>query len=456
MRSLLLIALFFVTGCMIGPDYHKPEMALPIVWKQQETQKSQKSDTKAASVTQEAWWKDFHDETLDALIAKGLDNNHDRKIAEARVLETRALRLNAASTLYPDISAGGTAERGNPGVLTQNKTLDLYQGNFDASFEIDLFGGNRRKVEAQDAMIGSRIATYQNTTITLVAEVVREYATLRELQNRYDITQKTAETQKQLAAFSKTKFDRGAASGLEVAQTEALYRATLSQLPLLARDATATIYRLTVLCSEENKEIITLLEKKGEIPATEHAPIVDAPAAVLSRRPDVAEAERTLAANTSLTAVAISELYPKITLSALFGWQNTSLLPGANLWSLASGIAMPLLNFGRIEGGIDAANARQQQAYHAYRKAVISAVADVETKLSDYAKDKEYADSIKAVLESNRTALTLARLRYEKGLASLIDTLDAENKVYSAENELLTAKASEMRAVAALQKAGGL
>jgi outer membrane protein TolC len=170
----------------------------------------------------------------------------------------------------------------------------------------------------------------------------------------------------------------------------------------------------------------------------------------------VAEAERTLAANTSLTAVAISELYPKITLSALFGWQNTSLLPGANLWSLASGIAMPLLNFGRIEGGIDAANARQQQAYHAYRKAVISAVADVETKLSDYAKDKEYTDSIKAVLESNRTALTLARLRYEKGLASLIDTLDAENKVYSAENELLTAQASEMRAVAALQKAGGL
>ncbi len=456
MRSLLFITLFLVTGCMVGPDYHKPEVTLSPAWKQQETLKPQDSDANAGPPTQEAWWKDFQDETLDALIAKALDNNHDRKIAQARVLEARELRLNAASSLYPDISAGGTAERGNPGLSTQNKALDLYQGNFDASFEIDLFGGNRRKVEAQDALIGSREAAYQSTTITLVAEIVSEYATLRELQNRYDVTQKTAETQKQLAGFSKTKFNHGAASGLEVAQTEALYRATLSHLPLLARDATATIYRLSVLTGAENDEIVTLLEKKGEIPKVAHAPIMDAPAAVLSRRPDVAEAERNLATNTALTGVAISELYPKITLSALFGWQNTSLLPSANIWSLASGAAMPLLNFGRIQGDIDAADARQQQTYHAYRKAVISAVADVETKLSDYAKDKEHTESVKVALESNRKALALARLRYEKGLTSLIDTLDAENKVYAGENELLTAQASEMRAVAALQKAGGL
>ena len=211
-----------------------------------------------------------------------------------------------------------------------------------------------------------------------------------------------------------------------------------------------------MLTGSENDQILTKLQPVAHIPAVALAPIMDAPATVLSRRPDVTEAERNLAASTALTGVAISELYPKLTLSGLFGWQNTSILPSTTPWSLASGIALPLLNFGRIQGNIDVADARQEQAFQMYKKSVVAAIADVETKISDYGKDKEHSAMVKESLDSNRRALDAAHKRYDRGLTPLIDVLQAEINAYNAENNYLTAQADEVRAVAALEKAGGL
>lgn len=137
MRKLLLITPLLLSACMVGPDYEKPETMTPTVWKQQlDGQTSEQH-------TQTEWWKSFNDETLNGLITLALEQNHDRKIAEARILEARGMRMNSASSLYPQVNASGNAKRGNPGLYTQNKTIDLYQGGFDATWEIDLFGGNR-------------------------------------------------------------------------------------------------------------------------------------------------------------------------------------------------------------------------------------------------------------------------------------------------------------------------
>ncbi|MDE1153569.1 MAG: TolC family protein [Micavibrio sp.] len=450
-RTITLTASLALSACAVGPDYHKPAITAAAAWSQQPGAVLAAGERNVRS----SWWTSFHDEKLNKIVQKALAQNFDLKIAQARILEARALKLNASSTLYPEINASGSAERGNPGLLTQNKALDLYQGGFDASYELDLFGGNRRKVEASSAMVGSREASYQDLSITLVAEVVNEYATLRELQTRYGITKQMAETQKRLADFNTAKFSNGAASDLEVQQSNALYQTTAANLPALAREATAAIYRISVLTGTENDEVVTLLSVTENVPAADHAPIMDAPAAVLARRPDIAEAERNLAANTALKGAAISEMYPKISLSALFGWQNTSLLPSATIWSLASGFAMPILNFGRIQGDIKAADARQQQAFQAYKKTVIAAVAEVETKLSDYARNREHTISLKAALDSNNKALQMSHLRFDRGLTPLIDVLDAENKTFAARNAYITALADEARSVAALEKSGG-
>lgn len=443
--SILTLALI-LSACSAGVDYQKPQVSLPANWSQQ---------TATPNLHAE-WWKDFHDDTLNSLVDNTLANNQDRKVAEARLLESRALLMNANSKLYPEVNAAATAERGNPGIETQNHALNLYQPELDASYELDLFGGNHRQVEAQDAAIGVKEAAYKDVSISLVAEVVTEYANLRELQQRLILTQKTAEAQKSLYELSQTKFKYGTVGDLDVAQAESLYRATQSQIPVLQRDITAATWRLSVLTGDDSGKVKNLLAQFGDVPMVGSAPVLDAPADVITRRPDVAEAERTLASNTALTDVAISEMYPKITLSALFGFQNTTLMPSEALWGAAAGITAPVFNFGRIEGDIKAADARQQQAYHSYRQSVLKAVADVETKLSDYSQDKAHTIALNDTLSSSERALEAARIRYQQGVTPLIDTLDAENKVYAAQSQLITAQADEVRAVAALQKAAGV
>ncbi|MEZ0232918.1 MAG: efflux transporter outer membrane subunit [Methylophilaceae bacterium] len=452
MRKLWILIPLLLTACMVGPDYVKPETVTPAQWKERVA-----VDTVASTKEVNAeWWADFKDPTLNTLIERALSDNHDRKIAQARIFEARGLRMSAESSLYPQITTAGNASRSNPGLMTQNNTINLYQASFDASWEIDLFGGNRRRVQASDATIKSREASYQEVSITLVAEIVTEYARLRELQQRYDLTVNIAETQRQLNAFTLLKYQHGTLSGMEADQAEALYRTTVANIPVIAKAITATIYRISVLTGSENDEIVTLLKQPAGIPAVVNAQVIEAPATILSRRPDIAVAERNLAANTALTGVAISEMYPKLSLGSLYGWQNSSILPATEIWSIAGGIAMPLLNFGRIQGNINAADSRQTQAFHTYKQTVIAAVADVETKLSDYAKNREHTVALKAAVDSNQRALNAAQLRYEKGMTPLIDVLDAQNKVYAVKSSYLTATADEVTALAALNKASGL
>lgn len=451
MRKLFILVPFMLTACMVGPNYQKPSIPTPASW----NEKPADMHVSTSKISKPEWWEEFKDDKLNLLVAKALDGNHDKKMAEARILEARGLRMNAKSSLYPQVNAGGVAQRSNPGLVTQNNTVNLYQASFDASWELDIFGGNRRAVEASDASLANREALYRGVTITLVAEVVTEYTRLRELQSRYELTKKISETQRQLAEFANLKYQHGAVSQMEVDQADALYRITIANLPVLQKAATATIYRISVLTGAENDEVVSLLRSEGEIPVTNFAQILDEPADVISRRPDVTAAERSLAANTALTGVAISEMYPKLTLSGLFGWQNTSILPSTGIFGIAGAIAMPILNFGRIQGNINAADARQTQTFYQYQKTLISAVADVETKLSDYAKNKEHTVALKAAMDSSNRALDAAQLRYEKGVTPLIDVLDAQNKVYIVNNDYMTAIADETTSVVALNKAAG-
>lgn len=439
-----------LSACAVGPDYKRPEMDILANWNELSVQEQ------SAITTNKTWWTDFKDNMLNSLIEKGIAENKDLKIAEARIAEARGSRMSAASSLYPQINASGQAQRGNPSLTSQNKTLDIYDGRFDASWEIDLFGGNRRKVEASDALIEASSAQYQGVTISLVAETVREYITLRELQDRYAVMQDMVEAQKRLVELNNVRFEHGAASSVDVSQEQTAYKTTLANLSVFEREITASIYRLSVLTGSENDEVVELLKPSGHIPVIIYAPAMDAPASVLSRRPDVMQAEDFLQARTALTGIAISDLYPKISIGGFFGWQNTSLLPSQNIWSLATGAFMPLLNFGKIQGNIDAASAREQQAYHAYRKAVIEAVADVETKLSDYAKNKNRTESLREALESSEKTLKSTENQFGKGAVPLQSVLAAKINTLQSRDAYLNALAEEMKSVASLQKSMGL
>lgn len=454
--SLAAFSLLAVTGCKVGPDYHLPQFDMPASWKQQEPAKP----APAAPENKSTWWKDFGDDDLNKLVERALANNEDLKTAATRIVEVRGLRESAAGALYPEINGSGEASRNQPGAVTTRSDLTVYQAAFDASWELDLFGGTRRKVEAEDALAGSAEAAYKNASLSLSAEVARNYILLRQYQAQMAITRQTADIQKHLYAITQDHYKGGLVSTLDVAQAETLYKTTLSRIPDFERQIAATAYRLDVLLGEKPGSVVDLTLNTKPIPESHALLALDAPASILRQRPDVAVAERNLAAATALQGVAISALYPKISLSGLFGIQHGVLpvfdyLSTHNIWGVGADISMPVLEFGTIEGQINAADARQVQAFHQYRQTVITALSDVETALSNLTKEAQRHAILQDAARSADHAVGVARDRYRNGLSDFTSVLQAEQQRFAVQLDLIASQSAVGQDIIALHKALG-
>lgn len=455
MTALAVIS-FLLSGCAAaGKDYSKPAFDFPSLWHASDAKTLPDQVSKKSRHPAEKpgpWWHSFNDDGLSALVHKALANNQNRKIAEARVLETRALRQSTTSSLYPQVGINGTASRGN--VATQS-SASLYQAGFDASYEIDLFGGNKRSVEAADASIRASEAAYQNVSLALTAEVAREYVGLRQLQHLLNLTRKTVASQQKLYDITRAKKAGGIVSDFDVTQSQTLLKTTNARIPEIQRQLEATGYRISILLGEAPGAVNVSLKEMKPVPVARNLVILDAPAEVIGRRPDIKTAERNLAAATALTGAAISEMYPKITLSALFGIQNTSLAGGAGIWSLGSSLFTPLLNFGRIEGQIKASEARQTQAFHAYKQTVIEALGEVETALSNINRENQTRLALLEAADSAEKTVEKSRLRYQSGVSDFTEVLQSEQQLYEINSNLVASEAKVSQYMIALYKALG-
>jgi NodT family efflux transporter outer membrane factor (OMF) lipoprotein len=402
---------------------------------------------------QGAWWQAYHDATLEGLITAALVDSPRIGEAKARIAEVRGQRRTAAGALYPQLDVNGRSARGNEGIRTFGNPNTLYEATFDASYEIDLFGGNAARVDAADADIRARQASYEDTRLSLAAEVAREYLDYRRLQRQRELTNETLTSQREGLRLTRTRFDAGIATDLDVAQAESLALSTQAQLPGLEQQERAALLRLSVLTALPPSELDTRLHDTAPIPLPEVTPLLDQPASVLARRPDMQAATAALQAASALSAAEATELYPSLNLSALFGVQDTTAFGGFNIWSLGAGIAAPLLNFGRIEGRIDAAEAREQAAYHAYRGVALQAVADVETALSDLLQQRNRRAVLAQSVQSDARALKLAWTRYKDGIIPFLDVLNAEQQQLRSRLTLADAEGQEAIAFASLSKA---
>lgn len=453
MTALAVVSLL-LSGCAAaGKDYSKPAFDFPGLWHASDAKTlpgQVPNKIRHPAEKSGAWWHSFNDDTLSALVYKALANNQNRKIAEARILETRASRQSTASTLYPQAGINGTASRGN--VATQSPA-SLYQAGFDASYEVDLFGGNKRGVEAADAGIQASEAAYRNISLALTAEVAREYVGFRQLQNLLDLTRKTVASQQKLYDITRAKKAGGIVSDFDVTQSQTLLKTTNARIPEIERQLEASGTRLSILLGEAPGAVNVSLKEMKPVPVAKSLVALDAPAEVIARRPDIQAAERNLAAATALTGAAISEMYPKITLSALFGIQNTSLSGGAGIWSLGSSLFTPLLNFGRIEGQIKASEARQAQAFHAYRQTVIEALGEVETALSSINRENQTRLALQEAADSAGKTVEKSRLRYQSGVSDFTEVLQSEQQLYEINSNLVASKAKISQYMIALYKA---
>ncbi|HWK47610.1 MAG TPA: TolC family protein [Stellaceae bacterium] len=409
--------------------------------------------TDAADIEQR-WWKSFGDPTLDRLIDGALANNKTLQIAEARVAEARASRGGAEANLLPTVSATGSVSRGNQGYATSNRPISIREIDLQASWEIDVFGKNQARVAEATAILQSEDARRQAVLVSLLAEVARNYFDARNDQEQLAITRKNLDTQRRTLDLIKVQLRGGLSSDLDVTRAAAQVSTTSAQLPALQSAYEVTLDRLNVLLGYSPGTKDAWLEAGGPLQPLAPTVLVAAPARVLANRPDVRSAERSFAASISASDVASKEIYPTISLTGLFGVQDSSLF-NATPWGIGAGLVQPVLNFGRIQSEIDVADARQKQAFLSYQETVLEALEDMENALSLYLHETGRRRDLDLAAEQNRKAVDLANRQYTAGYSGLLDLLVAQRDELEAESNLASSNAQLRKNLVHIYTAAG-
>ncbi|MBI5945105.1 MAG: efflux transporter outer membrane subunit, partial [Chloroflexi bacterium] len=430
----------FIHGCAVGPDYCSPKVSVPTSW----SELPQAGKANPESLVQ--WWKTFNDPVLDSLIVRAVPSNLDLRIAEVRVREARFQRGAVASDLWPSLntSASYSRSRRSAGISTIPPSAkikrNLYETGFDASWEIDLFGGKRRAVEAASAEIDAAVENQNDVLITLLAEVARNYIEVRGYQRRVQIIHKNISTQQEVVEIVQARYDAGLSSELDVVQAAALLATTQSQIPLLENPMKQAIHRIGILLGQKPGDLLTELTKESQIPCTPVTVPVGLPSDLLRRRPDVRRAERELAAATARIGMATADWFPKFSLTGSFGFQtediNAFSITRSRLWSFGPTVRWPIFDAGRIRANIRVQNARQEQALLNYEKAVLTSLEDVENALVAYTAEQVRCQNLTEAVNANRRAVELANELFSKGLVNFLNVLDAERSLCKSEEEL--------------------
>lgn len=441
-----------------GPDYRPPDIAVPSTWTRSA---APAQDSAHPPVDLATWWQQLNDPLLDQLVTQALATAPDLRGARARLRQSRASRTLAEAGLWPGIglSAGRTRSQSGVSGTGGDMTQTLYNAGFDANWELDIFGGVRRGIEAATADTQAVEATLNDAQVSLIAEVVLAYIDLRSNQNRIAIARDNLASQDETLEIAGWRAQAGLVSQLDVEQARSTREQTRAAIPALESGQAAAEHRLAVLAGQMPGALHSRLTEVRPLPAAPAQLASAIPAETLRQRPDVRAAERTLAAETARIGVQAAARYPDLTLTGTFGWQAFSLgslgTAASVTRSMAGTLAATLFDGGRIGSRIVAQEAVQEQALIAYEKTVLTALEDVENALAAYAAGRERASARRAAVEAARRAAQLARQLYRSGLADFQKVLDTERTRLSTEDALATAQADILTAVVQLYKALG-
>jgi multidrug efflux system outer membrane protein len=460
-RYLALSAIALASGCAVGPDYHPPQTTAPRNWSE-----AQVGGTTNATVSAVEWWKNFNDPELNSLIERAVKANYDLRIAEAQLLQARALRSGALWAFTPSMTGSGSfADRQQSRNVQTGRNSNsvvrthLYDANFDASWEIDIFGGLRRQLEQAIAQYQSVENQRRAVLVSVLAEIARNYADVRGLQQRIDINRRNAIAQQEILDVTRTKFNAGLTSELDVRQAEVLLANVRAELPTLETALKQTVHQLSVLIGRPPGALLEELSATAPVPAPPPVVPVGLPSELLRRRPDVRAAENDLHAANANIGVQTAELFPKFYLLGLGGYQSISfsswITPSSQYWTAGPTMTWRLLDFGRIHAQIKAADAQTQQALAVYEKTVLTAFQEVEDALVAYGNEQLRHQALDDAVRANRRALDLAKELYTKGLGDYLNVLVTEGSLFNVEDQLATSQVTVTDNLVALYKALG-
>ncbi|HEV2271211.1 MAG TPA: efflux transporter outer membrane subunit [Steroidobacteraceae bacterium] len=448
-------------GCVVGPNFRAPKPAVPTHWAT-----PMSGGETAGSARLATWWRGFNDPMLDALIQSAVRSNYSLRIAEDRVREARAERDYVAggewpsvgtSAAYSDNRYGAHAFPPLPATIPLNH--NLYDAGFDASWELDVFGRTRRAVEAATAQVDAAEYHRSDVVITLLAEVARDYIAARGAQQRLEFANRDIEAERAILALTRSRYESGLSSELDVEQATAALAATQAQVPTLEGDFDASVHELGVLLGRPPGALL------GEMTATRPIPVippvvpVGLPSDLLKRRPDVREAEREIAAATARIGVAKTDYFPSFSLTGAAGLTSTSsanwLDFSSRFFSIGPTINWKLFEGGRIRANVRLQTVREEEAVHSYDQTVLGALEDVENTLDAYARKQSQCASLGRLVRADRKALYLSKQLYTGGLVGFLPVLDSERSLYAEQDTLIQCREGVSSDLVRLYKALG-
>ena len=454
----------------VGPKFQPPRAAVPGAYRQQATTAGTSTEAAVGS-----WWTSLNDPELSSLIDRAVRANLDLKVASSRILEARAARRVTRADLLPTIESRDSIQRIRggltSGLFNVNKSAQggsslltpfessVYQFGFDASWEIDFFGGRRRALEAATADVAAISEARRDTLVSLLAEVARNYSELRGFQRRLDITNQNIKLQQDSLDLTRIRADAGLGTQLDVERQSAQLDSTRALVPQLEAAEIQTIHRLGVLLGEEPGALLTELTETKPLPTVPHAVPVGLPGDLLKRRPDIREAEAKVAAETARVGVARADLFPKILLTGAAGRQGTEpsalTLGAGNFFSVGPAITLPIFTSGKIRGNIEAQKQRLDQAVTQYQNTVLKSLEETENALVAYGHEKDRQEKLVAAVEASRQATMLANELYTRGLSDFLSVLDAQRQQLAVEDDLAQSDTVVVTDLVALYKALG-
>jgi NodT family efflux transporter outer membrane factor (OMF) lipoprotein len=457
-----------VASCKVGPDYKEPATKMPDKWSSLDASTNPPKDASVPTLTEvdvAHWWSSFQDTELSSLVQRAIAGNIDLHQAAQRIRQARAQRTIAASGLWPGVDASASFARAHSsttlsgGSQSLELTSNLYRAGFDATWELDVFGGIRRGVEAADADIESTVEDRRNTLVTLTAELATTYTQLRGAQQQLLITKQNLGAQKRAVSLTNDRYKGGLVSALDVTNAEAQVATTSAQIPTLESTARQLTYALAVLLGEQPEALVSELATNAPFPPIPPQVPVGLPSELLRRRPDIRKSEADLHSATAKIGVAVSDYYPQFSLNGTLGLSGSKFGSlsslGSEFWSFGPSVTMPIFHAGAISANVEVQRALTEQALDAYRKAVLQALQDVETALVAYEKEQERRAALTEAARVQGEAVDLATQLYSAGKTDFLNVLTAQELKFSADNALVLSNQAVVTDLVALYKALG-
>jgi multidrug efflux system outer membrane protein len=459
-ERLLLAGCLLLGACTTaGPDFVRPEVPWLNDWSSSalrlDAAKGQPRDRAAT----EQWWRNFNDPELDRLVAEAQRQNIDVRIAGLRILEARAQLGIAGSTLYPQLQqlTGEALRASQQQSNGPDSAVWRYRIGLDIAWELDFWGKFRRGIESADAAYFASIASYDDVQVLVAAQAASFYATIRTIEQRLRIAHENAALQKRSLEITERMFKSGNESELDVQQARTQYLSTIAAIPELEGSLRQAQNALNVLVARPPGPLREMEAGREKIPTAELVVIVDLPADLLRRRPDVRAAEMRLAAQSAQIGVSEAALYPSISLVGTVGLSATSLDWSARTfqWGVGPFLVWNIFDWGRLKDQVLVQDARFQQLYEQYQDTVLRAARELDDAATDFAQARAQVDILREAVQAARRSLDIATIQYREGLVGFERVLDSQRSLFNQQERLVSTEGGVTQSLIAVYKAMG-